>query len=190
MPTALTGNTVFVGDETSLFASAKEALVATGREIALARTKARLDEFLTTRNIKLVIVDVSEDHENRRKIIDEIRSNRPWLSFLAITDYPHRGTSFYEVLAYNYYCISRGIDGTITVEQFKKAIAKIDEANAARVRRIVLAVAFAALIAGLAVMSKTRIVTFLGVFWLLILGLEFAYCAIHFQLQRQPNERQ
>jgi hypothetical protein len=194
MSTALISSSlpaVFVGDNhTSLFANAKEAFNTFGQEILYTQTKAKLAELLVTQKIRLVIVDVPIDTEIARQIIEEIRANRPWLALLILESYPHKGRSIHEVLAYNYYCLARGIDGTITVKQFEEAIKKINKKNIIRFWQNVSIVVCAIVILAIAFLSASRSASLLGAVSLIILGIEFGFYALSSRLRRKSNELQ
>jgi two-component SAPR family response regulator len=177
---------VFVGSDHPLFEKAHTAAVALGREIQMVGTKRQVSKLLETGNISLVIVDFALKGEDAHKLLNEIRKERPSIKFMAVTSYRYRGHSIHDILAYNYYCIAKGIDGTITVEQFRQAIKKVESKNSASRRRAIITISCLIAIMVLAWASGSPIGIFLGVFWITVLLVESAYCAIPFR--KNSNE--
>jgi ActR/RegA family two-component response regulator len=179
---------IFVGTDYTLFEKARTASVELDREIQMVGTKQQVSKLLETGNISLVIVDLALKGESARQLLNEIRKERPSINLMAVTSYRYRGHSIHDILAYNYHCIAKNIDGTITVEQFRQAIKKVDSNNSASRRRAVITFFCMIAIMVLAWASGSPIGIFLGVFWITVLLVEAAYCAIPIPFRKNSNE--
>ena len=175
---------LFIGAIGALFESAKAAAEGAGRTIALAETQRTVNELLKTQPITLVIVDLALKEGSAKDIIDAIKKERRQLNYLAVTEYEYKGTSIYDVLAYNFYCIARGIDGTITVKQFEQALKKIEAQRAAFARRIGIGIFCIIAISMLAMSSGSQLGKFLGALWATALLLEFSHYIITTRMRR------
>jgi len=162
-----------VGQQNAEFFNFKPVLTEFVRAVQVANTMEAAKRFLDTQTINLVVLNLRlENKENAAEIIQEIRAGRPNMTICAL------GWAFQDIVAHNCWCLARGIDGTITVDQFRDAIGKIVAERKQSVFQIAVAVLAVVGICSTTLFCTSPFVRFLGVFWVIALAAEFAYCVL------------
>jgi len=164
-----TAAAIYVGEQNAEFYQFKTVLADFGREVEPVRSLEAAKKLLETQAINLIILNLGLDQKQTREIVEEIRRERPRIQFMAV------GRSFHDVIEDNYFYIARGMDGTITIEQFRKAVADYESQRYAGISHMGLGTLCIAGIVFLAVISTSAVGKFLGAFWSTLLIIEFTY---------------
>ena len=174
---------LYVGQQNAEFFNFRPVLTEFVHKIKVAETLEAAKTFLKTQRINLIVLNLRlESKENAAEIVQEIRAGRPNMQVFAV------GWPFQEIVAHNCWCIARGIDGTITVDQFRQAISKVQAGYRTRLLHIALVILCLVAVGASAAASGSPLGQFLGAFWVALLAGELAYCAFLLWSERRPNE--
>jgi|ERR1035438_9814685 hypothetical protein len=175
--TGLTG--LYLGSPDAGFYRAKEAFINISKVVERLEIARTLDEargFLDTQTISILVLNLGLDRDRTARIIEEIRQGRPYLKIFAVMP-------FQDVVAHNCWCIASGIDGTITVDQFRDAIRLIEAPRQKRRTLLVVGACSVLALVSATFFSASPITRFLGVFWLVTLAAEFTHCTLSHRLK-------
>jgi hypothetical protein len=171
---------LYLGRTDAEYFKVKEAFTTVTKVVKNLEAVDTLDaarKFLTTRTITVIVVNLHLDRDKTAQIIEEIRRGRPYLKIFAVMP-------FQEVVAHNCWCVARGLDGTITVDQFRDAISKVRAERRQRALLVTLGIAAVLGIVSVVIFSACPIVKFLGVFWVSTLAAEFGCCVLSHSRRR------
>lgn len=162
----------YCGSEDRDFFNFKSATQAVGRQVARVASWEDAKHLMKTQSIRVIVFNLNLPDDKTHQLVEELRKSRPEIKCLAI------GRGFREVVEDNFYCIARGVDGTITVAQFTEAVRKLETQRALGVGHIGFGLLCLACILGFTFVIKSPFGKFMSVFWFTILVVELGYCVI------------